>query len=188
MPKIYCYTKPTVSYVSKKCAAIKYLGFLDYLYINLSIITSFKNNSKTLFREHALPEEESLNNLWEQSKIESEFCLERNSQYWKYRYLDNPKEKYLFYEVKNRSAFAGIVVCKYQDDEKKYVFVEWMINKEVSIRHVFSQVILHGLKKYNPDTFSLWMNENEYSKTKLKNLLFFKRGVYSRYICPYKIR
>jgi hypothetical protein len=186
-PKIYCYTKPTLHYFAEKIKILKYLNYIDYLFLRLYCFFNSIKNSKILYKEHALPTKENINNLWESSKYESEFTLERDYKYWDYRYLKKPKSEYLFCEINIDSLFSGIIVCKYQRDNKKFIFVEWMLKKEVSIESVFSEIILHALSKYRPHTFSLWINENIFEKSNLRYMFFSKRSYIPIIFAPTKL-
>ena len=98
-PKIYCYTKPTLDYFAEKIKILKYLNYIDYLFLRLYCFFNSIKNSKILYKEHALPTKENIDNLWESSKYASEFTLERDYKYWDYRYLKKPKSEYLFCEI-----------------------------------------------------------------------------------------
>lgn len=52
----------------------------------------------------------------------------KNSDYLKWRYLENPKNKYKYFEVKNKNVIIGYIICK--NNKIKYEVSDLLVNSD----------------------------------------------------------
>ena len=117
---------------------------------------SLENNLKITDK---IPNDDEINNLWNDLKPKKGFSLVRDSKYWVYRYLNHPLYDYKILAIREENILKGIVALKIQKQENNdniIIISEWMLCKNINFG-IFLKLLFNHFKKIKIQKFNLWL-------------------------------
>jgi hypothetical protein len=142
----------------------------------LTVCNAYINNSiryRRLTFEKCVPSENELDELWIRNKPGKGLSLIRDATYWRYRYLEHPIAKYIFFCIRESGHLVGVIVTRLysvHDGKRVVSIVEWINDEHIPFGYMFSEIINY-YRDSGIEIFNLWAGKStQESKAAVRNL------------------